>query len=105
MIEIKDLDQLDNETSDTHSYCILFGKKESPTCLIMQTVLKEVCKRRDYKFFYLDISIKKFYKLILEYNVITLPHYIFINKNDIICEETGTTPKRDLISKLKKLEE
>lgn len=104
MIKINDFKQFEEVFNKEGLFCLFFGRQQSPTCLVMEKILNEVCKKRDYKYLYLNVSIQKFYKLIIKYNVSVLPKYVFIKNNKIIQEGVGTESKSSIEKRLRKKE-
>lgn len=104
MINVTSLQQFKEVFNKEGQFCLIFGREQSPTCLVMMRVLKEVCRKRDYKCLYLDVSVQKFYKLVKKYSVGILPKYVFVNENSIVYEGVGTESKRSIEKGLKETE-
>lgn len=105
MTRIDSMEQYELETNGYNdTYCVLFLRRESPPCLVMERILSILCDKNNIKLLIISVDNKDFFSLIEKYNVGALPRYLFINGNDILYTSVGTTNMNIMEAYIKKLE-
>lgn len=70
-------------------------------CLVMCTILEEVCRLHRYTLKIYDAELAETVELINKYDIFMFPSFLFMDHNHIIYSGNGMETKTDIRKKLK----